>query len=78
MYYGKVNGDSVAAIAPTHKSYSLFMTNFSIPSIALSNSASDVLFHTSHSRIRIEMNCDHGYVMYGIETTREHLRSGNR
>ena len=42
----------------TYNSYSLFMTSFSIPSIALSNSASDAFFHTSHSRMPSEMNCD--------------------
>jgi hypothetical protein len=31
----------------TYKSYSLFMTSFSIPSMALSNSASVAFFHTS-------------------------------
>ena len=40
----------------THKSYSLFMTSFSIPSIALSNSASEALAQTSLSRIRTAMN----------------------
>ena len=43
------------------------MTNFSIPSIALSNSTSDALFQTSHSRIRSEMNFDHDSVTYGTE-----------
>ena len=41
----------------THNSYNLFMTNFSMPSIALSNSASEEFLQTSHSRIRTEMNC---------------------
>lgn len=40
----------------THKSYSLFMTSFSMPSIALSNSASVAFFHTSVSRMRSAMN----------------------
>ena len=40
----------------THKSYNRFMTSFSIPSIAFSNSASDALRHTSVSRIRVDMN----------------------
>ena len=40
----------------THKSYSLFMTSFSMPSIALSNSESVAFRHTSLSRIRTEMN----------------------
>ena len=42
----------------TYNSYNLFITSFSMPSIALSNSASDAFFHTSHSRMRSEMNCD--------------------
>ena len=67
MYFGKVKEDSVTGIPPTHKSYSRFMTNFSIPSIALSNSTSDAFFHTSHSRIRSEMNFDHDQVTDCIE-----------
>ena len=39
-----------------YKSYKRFMTSFSIPSIAFSNSASDAFRHTSVSRIRVEMN----------------------
>lgn len=40
----------------TYTSYSRFITSFSIPSIALSNSASEADFQTSVSRIFCEMN----------------------
>ena len=43
-------------VVMTNNSYSRFITSFSMPSIALSNSASDVFFQTSEARICPEMN----------------------
>lgn len=40
----------------TYKSYNRFMTNFSIPSIAFSKSASVQFFQISHSLIWVAMN----------------------
>ena len=40
----------------TDKSYNLFMTSFSMPSIALSKSASEAFFQTSHSLICAAIN----------------------
>jgi hypothetical protein len=45
----------------TYKSCSRFITSFSMPSIALSNSASETDFQTSVSRIFCEMN----YILIG-------------
>lgn len=52
---GVLTGDAVEK-EETHKSYKRFMTSFSMPSMALSNSVSDASLHTSVSRIRSEMN----------------------
>ncbi len=45
-----------ARVEDAYKSYSRFITSFSIPSIALSNSASEAVFQMSASRIFCEMN----------------------
>ena len=48
----------------TYKSYNRFITSFSMPSIALSNSVSETFFHTSDSRIRWAMNYSNSQVRF--------------
>ena len=60
----------------THNSYNLFMTSFSMPSMALSNSASDAFLQTSHSRIRTEINYgqDEPRSRIHAQTARTHIQ----
>lgn len=55
---GQVNKNALESdLHVANNSYSRFITSFSMPSIALSNSASDAFFQTSEARICTAMNC---------------------
>jgi len=75
--FTKISQNTAETVHQTDKSYSLFMTSFSMPSIAFSKSASEQFFHTSHSRICVAINYQIASKRGGLQIRKNYPQQGS-